>query len=230
MSGRVHRMPGVTFLCCVALSVLSAVLLGAVVSGDQTGDVTQQSAPAPPAMHLSYEGPGAVSLDRYGELVFRPGKTERTDLLGFDLGFSFEEDDERELFVELPLYAYNVDGWLKVSYDLNERVLRLWASDEATGKVVEGRYPRVPPTGLDQEIESLEYLREFFEYLHSPPPAADDVDREECPGGWCECVGKCKACCGAGYHPSCVCGSPPSCKCLKEKPGVFQVYEEGERD
>ena len=48
-------------------------------------------------------------------------------------------------------------------------------------------------------------------------PSGCDVTREDCPGGSCECHGKCEACCPSGYHPNCSCSGAGSCRCLKNK-------------
>jgi hypothetical protein len=40
---------------------------------------------------------------------------------------------------------------------------------------------------------------------------------DKCPGGTCECTGKCKACCSAGFHPRCSCSSHGTCSCIKNK-------------
>ena len=56
-----------------------------------------------------------------------------------------------------------------------------------------------------------------FEVSIGADPVGPDVTRSDCPGGSCECYGKCQACCPSSYHPYCSCSGAGICRCVRNK-------------
>ncbi len=184
--------------------------------GEPEERLAQELTPVSQEGSLIYDGPGAVLLDRHRRLVFTAGETERGDWIGFDLALDGKDAERAESLPEIAFIdaTYYMDGWVEVGYDIDKRLLYVSASDDRSGEVVERHYARASCDDLTQESESLEYLREFFEYLNSAPDNGRSLeDIEECPGGSCACQGKCDACCNASDRPICDCGGPGRCSC-----------------
>ena len=183
--------------------LIAALAVGAALTAADQRNQTPIAPPVEPVEEpldfAAYSGPGSVLVTPGGECTLKLHGTEP---------FVFDATrKDRGLWPE-----HAVEGYLDIVIDRNSLwILALTADDAGDQEVHEAR---------------LRLGDEEASWLVPAITAADDLVRldggdgvrdQECPGGTCECIGKCRACCPEGRYPYCRCEGPGLCTCRADE-------------
>lgn len=165
------------------------------------------------AYELPYSGSGSIIYDS-DEAIWVIAFQAPEGWLCTEVGYAFATPDRE--------FTFDVDG---------ERTINMRGRLDVHGELV----VRQEGNSLFATVRTDEAQYRFELLTHGELPA-DTLEattgegagsavaaEENCPGGSCECDGKCRACCSEGFHPNCNCSGAGACRCVKNKIEKIQL-------